>query len=530
LLSGRETVGSSNMEDDVNLKFLQQLLLIGENLVAEDVSALKFLCIDLLPFGKLENVKSAMDIFQFLMDEDYLNKEDTFLLAELLYRMRCYSLLRKLSYTKDKVQECLHEKGRVSPYRQMLYELSLNITNEMLKDIIFVLRDCLPKRQTTLSALELLIFLEKQGLLSENNVQKLEEVCMYVSPDLLEIVNCYKRTKVCNFPSFNVLWSNYKHTGEKCLCVLKFFELSEQLECFRESFNLGGQKLTSIDGCCGAKTGVIPLTLSTQQCISFSLSFLQKRSYKMDGPHRGFCLVINNVNFGSSLPKRTGSCRDAEELQRVFTWLGLDVKIYEDLTSQQIEDLMLTWQRLPDHKDRDCFICCILSHGESGAIYGNDAKVVSIRKIMSHFTAKQCPQLAEKPKLFFIQACQGRAIQCPVYIEADAQTPALSSMQQSLSLSESIPEEADFLLGMATINGYVSFRHTEEGTWYIQALCSNLQLLVPRGEDILSILTEVNEEVGRRVDRLGTKKQMPQPAYTLRRKVIFPIPKEPPPS
>lgn len=51
-----------------------------------------------------------------------------------------------------------------------------------------------------------------------------------------------------------------------------------------------------------------------------------------------------------------------------------------------------------------------------------------------------------------------------------------------------------------------------------------------RGEDILSILTEVNEDVGRRVDRLGTKKQMPQPAYTLRRKFIFPIPRDPPPS
>lgn len=35
-------------------------------------------------------------------------------------------------------------------YRQMLYELSENITNEMLKDIIFLLQNCLPKRQITL--------------------------------------------------------------------------------------------------------------------------------------------------------------------------------------------------------------------------------------------------------------------------------------------------------------------------------------------------------------------------------------------
>lgn len=103
-------------------------------------------------------------------------------------------------------------------------------------------------------------------------------------------------------------------------------------------------------------------------------------------------------------------------------------------------------------------------------------------------------------------------------------------MQESFPLFESIPEEADFLLSMATVDGYVSFRHIEEGTWYIQALCSKLQLLVPRGEDILSILTQVNEDVARRVSPSGTKKQMPQPAYTFRRKFIFPIPTAPPPS
>lgn len=35
-------------------------------------------------------------------------------------------------------------------YRQMLYELSENITNDMLKDIIFLLKNCLPKRWITL--------------------------------------------------------------------------------------------------------------------------------------------------------------------------------------------------------------------------------------------------------------------------------------------------------------------------------------------------------------------------------------------
>ncbi|KAM9235981.1 caspase-10 isoform 1-T2 [Leptosomus discolor] len=520
------------MEDDVSLKFRQQLLLIDENLVTEDVAALKFLCTDLLPFKKLESVKSAVDIFQFLMAEEYLNEEDTFLLAELLYRIKCHSLLKKLGYTKEKVQECLHEKGRVSPYRQMLYELSENITNEMLKDIIFLLQNCLPKRRITLSALELLILLEKQGLLTENNVQILEEICMNVSPDLLETVNCYKRSKVSLPQQENTLpvkESSVSHAGNS-----RVFTSSQETSIKSVGSNINDNKAANLTQGFSEMNLELPGEFSNVENESKWISMnhlLQKMaSYKMDGPHRGFCLVINNVNFGRSLQERKGSCKDAEELERVFTWLGLDVRTYTDLTSWEIKDLMQTWQHLQDHKDRDCFICCILSHGESGAIYGKDEELVSIRMIMSHFTAKRCPQLAEKPKLFFIQACQGKEIQCPVYVEADARIPNSFSMQHSISPSESIPEEADFLLGMATIDGYVSFRHIEQGAWYIQALCSKLRLLVPRGEDILSILTEVNEDVGRRVDRLGTKKQMPQPAYTLRRKFIFPIPKDPPPS
>ncbi|NWI82078.1 CASPA protein, partial [Dryoscopus gambensis] len=521
---------SSNMEDDVSLKFHQQLLLISENLVTEDVAALKFLCTDLLHIRKLEGVKSALDIFKLLMAQEYLNAEDTFLLAELLYRIKYHSLLEKLGYTKEKVQEHLLEKGRVSPYRQMLYELSENITNEMLKEIIFLLQKHLPKRWITLSALDLLILLEKQGLLTKDNVQILEDICVIVSPDLLEIIKHYKKTKGRDCSGWSFLFQpkvGFKYMVLEVLALLSF--KNAQWEVILSL----SEKTGSVVGECTLRflfcLRPFPVDQYELPAPAFFFSFPQNMtSYKMDGAHRGFCLIINNVNFNSS--QRKGSCKDAEQLERVFTWLGLDVRTYTDLTSGDIRSLMQTWQHLQDHKDRNCFICCILSHGESGAIYGTDEKVVLIRTLMSHFTAKQCPQLAAKPKLFFIQACQGNRIQCPVYVDTDAQTPDLSSMEESFSLFESIPEEADFLLSMATVDGYVSFRHIEEGSWYIQALCSKLQLLVPRGEDILSILTQVNEDVAKRVSPSGTKKQMPQPAYTLRRKFIFPIPTAPPPS
>ncbi|XP_032386222.1 caspase-8 [Etheostoma spectabile] len=54
--------------------------------------------------------------------------------------------------------------------------------------------------------------------------------------------------------------------------------------------------------------------------------------------------------------------------------------------------------------------------------------------------------------------------------------------------------------------------------------------VVPRGFDLVSILTKVNSDVSKKTDITGVRKQMPQPAFSLRKKVVFPIPQASPPS
>lgn len=61
-----------------------------------------------------------------------------------------------------------------------------------------------------------------------------------------------------------------------------------------------------------------------------------------------------------------------------------------------------------DHTKLDCFVCCILSHGTLGNIYGANGLMVAIKDIMMQFRPDFCPTLTGKPKLFFIQACQGK--------------------------------------------------------------------------------------------------------------------------
>lgn len=108
------------MADNDNVIFHQQLLSIDENLGKDDVEDLKFLCSDFITLKKLETVKSAQDIFLFLINEDLINKDDTFLIAELLYIIGSNFLLPKLGYTKEIVQEELLKRRKVSGYRWVL--------------------------------------------------------------------------------------------------------------------------------------------------------------------------------------------------------------------------------------------------------------------------------------------------------------------------------------------------------------------------------------------------------------------------
>uniref|UniRef100_A0A2K6GC10 Caspase-8 n=1 Tax=Propithecus coquereli TaxID=379532 RepID=A0A2K6GC10_PROCO len=212
--------------------------------------------------------------------------------------------------------------------------------------------------------------------------------------------------------------------------------------------------------------------------------------------------------------------RDA--LSKTFNELHFEVVHFEDSTAKEIHDVLKVYQSM-DHNNKDCFICCILSHGDKGIVYGTDGEEASIYELTSYFTGSKCPSLAGKPKVFFIQACQGDNYQKGVPVETDSeQKEAYLEMDVSFQ-KRYIPDEADFLLGMATVNNCVSYRNPVEGTWYIQSLCQSLRERCPRGDDILTILTEVNYEVSNKDDRKHMGKQMPQPSFTLRKKLFFPL-------
>lgn len=63
--------------------------------------------------------------------------------------------------------------------------------------------------------------------------------------------------------------------------------------------------------------------------------------------------------------------------------------------------------------------------------------------------------------------------------------------------AKSIPIQQDFLTGISTVPGFASFRHKDNGSWYIQTLCQKVEELGDN-KHFSDILTAVNYDVGRR--------------------------------
>lgn len=439
---------TSSSDDNQRENLRGRLLKIDGNLGDQEVEQLKFLCQDFVSFRKLERSRSAMDVFDHLLAEELLSGEDPFFLAELLYIMKQILLLKHLNYTKEQVESLLPIRKKVSPFRNLLYELSENIDSETLKSLIFFLKESMPKIQLT--SISFLVHMEKQALIDENNLVVLEDLCTKVAPHLRRKIEEYKREKASQ-----VVTSPVKKETES---------LPQGEEEVFSSSNVKEQFLGAL------QEGAV---------------------YRMDRKFRGYCVIINNHTFTSTfLQEREGTNKDAECLKLVFQWLGFRVIIQVDVTKEELEEILQNCKRRSDHDDGDCFVFCVLTHGKFGAVYSSDGVLIPIREITSHFTAQECPGLANKPKLFFVQACQGEEIQPSILIETDAINPE----SKNPPLKDNVPVEADFLLGLATVPGYVSFRHKTEGSWYIQSLCNHLKDLVPRHEDILSILTAVNDD------------------------------------
>ncbi|XP_047014816.1 caspase-8 isoform X2 [Ictalurus punctatus] len=443
---------------------------IDEELTKSEVAALKFLCMDHLSRKRLETVKDAKDLFILLSEQTKF--EDELFLPDLLYTIGRCDLLHILGTNKNNVSRLLQTKSSgVSEYRKMLYKLSEDIKEETLRDIKFLLNSLPKGKLISATFLDVLTEMEKMEMLGKDNLDNLEDVLRKCSKDLADKVQKFKMS-------------------------------------IPVSTRTGSRSENTVD------------TDSEGRAVSENVptNAINDEYYLMTRRPLGHCLIINNHTFEetSKLGNRRGTDADRDALTEVFERMHFIVEERRDLVSSAMQNVVIEFAT-KDHSTMDAFVCCILSHGEKGAVLGVDGKSVAIRDLTQPFAA--CSTLTGKPKLFFIQACQGSDLQKGVWLQDGTEEDELE--EDAKKADSRVPFEADFLIGMATVESYKSFRHTTKGSIFIQELCQHLKDWCPKKEDILSILTKVNRSVS--AQELNNHKQMPEPRYTLTKKLMLPM-------
>ena len=225
-----------------------------------------------------------------------------------------------------------------------------------------------------------------------------------------------------------------------------------------------------------AATGAGDVLAFSELAVKTSLhSFAGEDIYKMSAPVRGICLIVNNIKFQKEEWNRSGAEKDGEGLREVFQQLGFSVHYLEDLTANQMISVFEDYAQREDHKEADCFVSVILTHGwKENALFGVDNLLISLYdNVVALFNNENCPGLMQKPKLFFVQACRGELQDKGVSLMnvADAAGFVAPGVQR---LEPRLPSWSDTLICFSTIDGYVSLRNVNTGSWFADALIRTL--------------------------------------------------------
>ena len=247
-------------------------------------------------------------------------------------------------------------------------------------------------------------------------------------------------------------------------------------------------------------------------------------------PH-GIALIINNEEF-TSKSARKGTAIDERNLTHIFRYLGYKVEVHRDQKSQEMLEIMIQIGGR-SHEMYDSFVCCILSHGTEGHVYGIHGEKLSLRELTEKVDAMHCPTLRGKPKLFFLQACRGKFKEVAVSVKTDSDESLPAYYPQPLTHSgavshtittdsdNEIPMTADFYFGHATPLGYVAWRDEEHGSWYVSELCRSLCEMY-RYASLDNIMNEVRKRVatGDRYEHIGWRVS-PESTTRLQKDVFF---------
>ncbi|XP_019857673.1 PREDICTED: uncharacterized protein LOC109585969 [Amphimedon queenslandica] len=233
--------------------------------------------------------------------------------------------------------------------------------------------------------------------------------------------------------------------------------------------------------------------------------------YPMGSIPQGLCLLINIGRFKRH-ENRPGSNIDAASIKDVFeNVLNFKVTMIMDPTLQELHQVLIKFYEI-DHSAYDAFFIVILSHGDFGnVIYTSDSQSIKISEISDYFTSGMCPTLANKPKVFIVQACRGSKHNKTVSTQStDSKSgSSLDFMSHGLShdggglsgvqIDSSTPDRIDFFYAFATIDEHEALRHCFNGSWFINELVTGIRHFARKYKEVN--LEELIKKVNQRLSK-----------------------------
>ncbi|XP_077498256.1 caspase-7-like isoform X1 [Amblyomma americanum] len=203
--------------------------------------------------------------------------------------------------------------------------------------------------------------------------------------------------------------------------------------------------------------------------------------YPMTNSPHGYAVILNHSTFKDSknvieLEDRHGTEKDVGALKQLWEELDFEVRVYNDYTADEIEDLLKEVATVWDHRRSDAFIFVVLSHGYRGGFYASDCRKVDLETVES-FLCEKCNGLKDKPKVLCVQACQ----------IGDASDEPARGVGERRS-------RAHVLKFMSTVSNSLSYRDPHYGSVFVQAFVDAVRRHW-RNHDLLQIGTFINSGV-----------------------------------
>uniref|UniRef100_A0A8D2JTK6 Caspase-14 n=1 Tax=Sciurus vulgaris TaxID=55149 RepID=A0A8D2JTK6_SCIVU len=235
---------------------------------------------------------------------------------------------------------------------------------------------------------------------------------------------------------------------------------------------------------------------------------LVEEAYDMSGARLALTLCVTKA--------REGSEADLSALERMFQQLRFESTMKKDPTAQQFQEELEKFQHVIDTwKDPvSCAFVVLMAHGEEGLLEGEDGKKVRLENLFEVLNNKNCQALRAKPKVYIVQACRGEHRDLGETIGGDEVVMVTKDNPQT------IPTYTDALHVYSTVEGYIAYRHDQEGSAFIQTLTD---VFSSRKGPILELLTEVTRRMAKEelVQEGTARKVNPEIQSTLRKRLYL---------